>query len=565
MRADAWIVDFLIKKGVTDIFGIPGVVIMDFLYAIDSRKPEITPHLCYHEQGGAYEACGYAQSTGKLGVAYSTRGPGFTNMLTAIADAYYDSIPVMFFSAHANTEINRNMRVLNNQEIDTVGIAKHVTKYAVRIDNVADLQHEVIRAYQHATSGRKGPVFLDICSSVFAQDIEETDNTIILYSNKYDDEGPQAAKEVVKRIKKSSRPVFLIGNGVRDDDSVRILKSLAKEYEIPILSSRGGQDVVPDVDEYFGFVGSRATRHSNFIISKADFIVAVGNRLSFPTKSKSFRPIVEKSFTVRIEADRAELERDIPNSIGYVAEALSFFRALQNENLKYSGSREWIDVCRKLRATLQGWDEIPVIAKIRQIIEKSGCGSVLSCDVGNHSFWVTSAHAYSGCSNRILYSGSFGALGCALPKAIGAHYSTRKPSVCFVGDQGMQFNMQEMQLIAQNHLPITVIVLNNQSSGMIMEREKARYGDHYLHTTTDSGYSFPSYKAIAEVYGFEYHCIDAMNADLKIDFQFGTGPMLMEFMVDDDTVLYPTLPQGNPCQDLAPALPRDIYELLDKL
>ena len=562
MKGAAWIIDYLIGKGVTDIFGIPGVVIMDFLYAVDQRSPEITPHLCYHEQGGAYEACGYAQATGKLGVAYATRGPGFTNMLTAIADAYYDSIPTMFFTAHGSVDRNEHMRVLNNQEIDTVGLAKQVTKYAVRVDSIADLQREVMHAYACAVSGRKGPVFIDILSGVLNQEIKVQEDLLLEHTAA---QAAEAASDTAKRIRTARRPVFLIGNGVRDADSVSILRKLAKTFEIPILSSRAGQDVVPEADEYFGFVGSRATRHSNFIISKADLIIAIGNRMSFPTKSKSFRPIVEHSFTVRIEADAAELERDVPNSIGYEAEARDFLRALGEENLHYIGSSDWMNVCRQLRTALQGWDDIPVVSKIKQIIVGAGKDAALTCDVGNHSFWVTTAYAYACCGNRILYSGSFGVLGSALPKAIGAYYAARRPSVCFVGDQGMQFNMQELQLIAQEQLPVTVVILNNRSSGMIMEREKARYGEHLLHTTVSSGYGYPNFEAIAAVYGFEYHRINAADADAAIDFEVGKNPLILELMIEEDTPLHPTLPQGVPCQDLSPALPRELYNQLDCL
>ena len=171
MKAADWIIDFLISKGVTDTFGLPGAVVLELLYAMDRRKPELTPHLSYHEQGAAFAACGYAQATGKLGVAYATRGPGMTNMLTAVADAYYDSVPVMFFTAHSSGRKRPEMRVENNQEIDTVALATGITKYAVRIDDAAELQRELQKAYAAAMTGRKGPVFLDIASAMLRQEI----------------------------------------------------------------------------------------------------------------------------------------------------------------------------------------------------------------------------------------------------------------------------------------------------------------------------------------------------------------------------------------------------------
>lgn len=564
MRADDWIVDFLIKKGVTDVFGIPGVVVMDFLYAMDRRKPELTPHLSYHEQGGAFAACGYAQATGKLGVAYGTRGPGMTNMITAIADAYYDSTPVMFFTAHSSTELKPDMRVLNNQEIDTVSLVKNVTKKAVRIDRLEELQREIMEAYRQATTGRKGPVFLDIFSGLFGKEVEDAED---LAADQMTDKtaAAAAAAEIEARIKNAKRPVLLVGSGTRYGAAPARIRQAAAKYGIPILSSRAAQDVVPDSSEYFGFVGSRATRYSNFILSKADLIIALGNRMAFPAQSKSFRPIVENAFTIRVDVDSSEFTRLVPNSVSFTADASDVLYEMMNRDLHYAGAPAWLDVCKKLKQTLNRWDEIPVISRIMKIIEDADPGSALVCDVGNHSFWVTSAYAYSGRPNRIMYSGSFGTLGCALPKAIGACYSTGHPSVCFVGDQGLQMNIQELQFISANRLPMTIVVLNNDSSGMIMEREKAKYGDYLVHTTIDSGYSYPDYEAIAKAYKIEYRRIDAMNMDEPLNVALGREPLMLELMVDEDTELNPNLPRGNACQDLAPALPKELYEQLNNL
>lgn len=564
MRADDWIIDYLVKKGVTDVFGIPGVVVMDFLYAVDRRKPEITPHLSYHEQGGAFAACGYAQATGKVGVAYGTRGPGMTNMITAIADAYFDSTPTMFFTAHSSAELKANMRVLNNQEIDTVSLVKNVTKKAVRIDSIEDLQREVMEAYHLAVSGRRGPVFLDILSGLFSQEVGNVEDRIP-DSTTSKASAAAAAAEIQKRIKDAKRPVLLIGSGSRYGAAPALIRQVADRFAIPILSSRTAQDVVSGSPENFGFVGSRATRYSNFILSKADLIIALGNRMAFPTQSKSFRPVVENAFTIRVDVDDSEFTRPVPNSIGFTADVSDVLTELVNADLRYESASAWLGVCRELKQTLDRWDEIPVISRIMGIIEASDPGSALVCDVGNHSFWVTTAHAYSGRPNRILYSGSFGTLGCALPKAIGACYSTGHPSVCFVGDQGLQMNIQELQFLSANHLPMTIVVLNNHSSGMIMEREKAKYGDHFVHTTTGSGYSYPDYEAIARAYKIDYRRVDAMNLSEPLDVTLGEKPLMLELMVDTQTELNPNLPQGNACQNLAPELPKDLYDRLNNL
>lgn len=560
MRADKWIVNYLYEKGVTDVFGIPGAIVLDFLYAIDAEKNEITPHLCYHEQGAAFAACGYAQATGKLGVAYATRGPGFTNMITAIADAYYDSIPTMFITAHSLVELDTNMRVLNNQEIDTVSLVRNITKKAIRIDRIEDLQREFDSAYTLATTGRKGPVFIDFYSGLFSKDVQtsfDSDN-----QREKDATVDEMILDLKKRISVSKRPIILIGNGARGNEE--LIKEVSTKYSIPVLSSRVGQDIVPAFKNYYGFVGSRATRYSNFILSKADLIISIGNRMAFPVKSKSFTPIVENAQIIRIDIDSTEFNRFIPNCTNYEMDSQTALLTLLNTDLNYQNNNEWLVVCNSLKEKLNQFDKNSVIDNVMSIISGFEPDSPIVCDVGNHSFWITTAYAYQNATNRILYSGSFGTLGSALPKSIGAYYSTRHPVVCFTGDQGIQFNIQELQCIASNQLPITVVVVNNNSSGMIMEREVAKYGNHLVHTTTDDGYSYPEFKKIANAFGFDYF---AIYGDEKHDKKFvpSAKPTIVELFVDRDTQLNPRLPIGKPCQDLLPELPRELYKELDEI
>lgn len=562
MKAADWIIDFLISKGVTDAFGLPGAVVLELLYAMDRGKPKLTPHLNYHEQGAAFAACGYAQATGKLGVAYATRGPGMTNMLTAMADAYYDSVPVMFFTAHSSGRKRPEMRVENNQEINTVAIAAGVTKYAVRIDDAVELQQELQRAYTAATTGRKGPVFLDIASAVLRQEITSEAMP--------DREGTKAADsgriagEIAARLREAKRPVMLIGGGVRQSGTAELVRELAEKAGIPVLSSRTTHDILPDSPMYFGFVGSHGTRYSNFILSKADLILALGNRMAFPVNSRSFRPVVEGAVTVRVDVDAGELLRDVPNSIGYAADLRDLLPELLKRDLANMDLAAWRKVCGELKQSLWQWDKTPVTATLMQIIAAAGKEATFVCDVGNHSFMVTNACVYSGATNRTLYSGSFGTLGSALPKAIGACCGTGRPVVCFAGDQGFQMNIQELQALAQSRLPVTVVVINNLASAMIREREEKQFS-HLVHTTPESGYSVPDLRAMAEAYRLGYRCIEDPAAQVQGDILLPEAPCLIEVRADGDETLRPNLPQGRPCQDLAPALPEELYRRLEML
>lgn len=563
MTSAEWIIQFLADKGVTDMFGLPGAIILDFLYAADAKSSVIRPHLCYHEQGCAMEACGYAQSTGRLGVAYSTRGPGFTNMLTGMADAYYDSIPAMFITAHSSASIKKGMRAEDNQEIDTVSIASNLTKYSVRIDAADDIPKEIEKAYSIAMNGRKGPVFLDILSSILRDEVSrystndnETKESLDEYSSRL----------ICNHLSKANRPVILIGAGVRQAGVISEVRTFAEKANIPVVSSRAAQDIMPDSEMYFGHIGSHGTRYSNFIMSKADLIVSLGNRLSFPVKSASFRPVVENAMVLRVETDTSEFQRVIPGSVSINSDLRRLLPGLISSDCKYANKTKWIDICREMRETLRGWDSIPVVDFLTSIMRKAKADTSFVCDVGNHGFWVTNAYAYSRVKNRIIYSNSFGSLGSGIPKAIGACCGSRAPVICFTGDQGFQLNQQELSLISKERIPITILVLNNESSGMILERERAKFKNHDVHTTADSGYFHPDFRTIAQAYEISYRCIENVenyNDELLTDID--SGPLIVEVKVEIDTKLYPNLPSGNLCQDLIPKLPDEIYRRMDSL
>lgn len=563
MKAADWIVDFLISKDVTDVFGLPGAVVLELLYAMDRRRSKLTPHLNYHEQGAAFAACGYAQATGKLGVAYATRGPGMTNMLTAIADAYYDSVPTMFLTAHSSGKKNPKMRAENNQEIDTVAIAASVTKYAARVDDVAELQHQLQEAYTIATTGRKGPVFLDIASSVLRQEMEPKESpSIQKVFGAADVE--RIANEITAKLQEAKRPVILIGGGVRQSGTVELVRKLAGKSSIPVLSSRTTHDILPDLPMYFGFIGSHGTRYSNFILSKSDFILALGNRMAFPVGSKSFHPVVERAVTIRVDIDESEFLREMPDSACYQVGLETLLPELLKKDLSYSNAARWIAVCEELKQPLEQWDKTAAVDALMYLIKTEESKSTFVCDVGNHSFLVTNACVYSGAQNRTIYSGSFGTLGSALPKAIGAYYGTGWPVVCFVGDQGFQMNIQELQFIVQHQLPITVVIINNLSSAMIREREMKLFS-HLVHTTLESGYSVPDFQAVASAYGLNYRYIEDSTALAQNNISWTDVPCLIELRVDGTEILRPNLPMGKPCQDLAPALPEKLYQQLESL
>lgn len=561
MNVAEYLVDFFIRNGVTDVFGIPGGVVLDLLYAFDKRN-EITAHLSYHEQAAAFEACGYAQVDYKLGVAYATRGPGFTNLLTGIADAYADSIPVMFITAHLGKAVGHTRRFEQEQEMDTVQMVKYITKYAVVVEELYEVEEKIHEAYRQAMTGRKGPVLLDFSTCLWNQEIIGKEK-IYIGSHISCDYEPMI-RMTAELLERAKRPIFLLGDGIRQAGITENFSKMVDNFGIPVLTSRCSQDVGSACVNYYGYIGSHGIRYSNFIFAKADLVIALGNRLSFPAKSKSFLKALENKKIIRFEIDQSELERVIPNTNTFHIQLEEIIQVLERlkKNKLYD---RWLEICAQLKRTLKNIDINSIVISIAELIEIIPGQYTFVSDVGNNEFWVSRAYEASEGKNRILYSKSFGALGGAIGKAIGVCHKTGKPVVCITGDQGVQLNIQEFQLIAQEKLPIAVVIINNHASGMIKDREYQKYGQHFIHTTIDSGFGSPRFDLLAKGYNIEYCMLNIEELVKKNIMEPLTRPIIIEGIFSEDISLMPDLPKGNLIQDMTPELDLEVFKKLEKL
>lgn len=560
MTISEYLVDVLQGKGVTDIFGLPGGVVLDFLYAAD-RKNGMAVHLNYHEQGAAFAACGYAQANHQLGVAYATRGPGFTNLITGIADAYSDSIPVLFVTAHSGKAVGHKMRFEKDQELDTVSMVKHITKYAAVVDEEEAACEEIHKACEIAMNGRKGPVLLDFSDALWKKEVKEPKKRSM--EKKTEIEYLSAVDKIIEALESAYRPVILLGDGVWQSGTAETAAAVSKKMNIPVLSSRCAQDAGAICENYYGYVGSHGIRYSNFIFSKADLVISLGNRLAFPADSVSYLGALENKKIIRIDVDRQELTRTIVHSSAYPCELNDVLAELLKRDGNGANRDEWLEVCKNLKARLNEADTNEAVKIVEAILYTVKPDVTLVSDVGNNEFWVSRGYERAASKCRILYSKSFGALGCALGKAIGAYYAKKRPVICFIGDQGLQLNIQELQVIAQEKLPIAVVLLNNNSSGMIYDREKQRYKGHYVHTTRSSGYGNPDFERIVKGYGIDHvswNGGEALKSLKEID-----GPIFIEIVLDEELGLEPGLPKGNPMQKMTPELENDLYLKLDSL
>ena len=564
MTVAEYIVKFLIYQNVTDAYGVPGGVILELIYAMEKYKDELMPHLNYSEQTAGFAACGYAQASGRLGVAYATRGPGISNMVTCMAEAYQESIPVLFVTAHGNRQDKTNspMRFQYNQELNLSESVSEFTKFTCTVDSVCSVPEVLREAYVSAMSGRKGPVFLDFSSTLLKQ---EVDLGSIEFLSKVDLrreslELHALMENLHEALLCAKHPVCLIGDGIRQADVGERITDLDK-LRIPILSSRGAQDIAIRSEYYFGYIGSHGIRYSNFILSKADLIVAVGNRLAFPMNSKSFQPIRNSVKIIRMDIDDAEFQKEFPLSTNYVIDLYNFFDALETLQEVYPSHKCWVNTCYIIKEKLDRCDITEPVKKIGAVLE--ACREKNMCfvtDVGNNEFWMARAFEYVRPKGLFICSKSFGTLGSALGRAIGIYYATHRPIICTIGDQGFQCNIQELQFISQWRLPVTILLLNNSCSGMIRDQESKSYKT-YVHVSCENGYCVPDFSLIAKGYGIKF----VRNYEDWENSNYEKEPLIYEIQVDSEIMLSPSLPKGNSLQRMDPPIEEALYLDLNKM
>ncbi len=560
MNGAELIVKQLENEGVTDVFGIPGGVILPLLYAFDESKL-MTPHLCCHEQAAAFAAMGYARFGNRIGVAYCTKGPGLTNAVTAIADAFYDSIPLIVFVGHSSFQ-RIGTKNDSNQELPVEEMLRSITKKVCIIDDLKSLESQVQDAIFLSEEGRKGPVVIDVLVDLFKKEVEERGGTPRSSKGEDFDSCGKIIEYLRKDFGSAKRPLILIGDGIKQAGVISETRMFAERNLIPFVSSRFALDVLGGSDKYFGFIGSHGTRCANSLLAKSDLILCLGNRLNYPLDSKSYEGFHQGKKIIRIDVDASEFKRNITNSVCFHAELESLMPLMKDEVFQYKSSNSWLSACRSMESWLLTVDLDKPTKNIMDILGSLEEKTPVICDVGNNEFWVSKAYVANKSSQQLEFSKALGALGNAIGKSIGAFYATRSEIVCFVGDQGFQLNSQELQTIANERLPITIVVINNRSSGMIKDREALSGYKTFVHTTFDSGYSNPDFRSLAKAYGIDY--VKYKRGSFKAVAESKT-PKIIEVLFEDRHSLIPTLERGRSLFDMTPALPKKLMERILKL
>ena len=557
MKASDYIVEYLLRQNITDVFGYPGGMVTHLMDSL-SKFP-IKNHVTYHEQGAAFAACGYAQTTGKVGVAYATSGPGATNLITGICNAYFDSIPTLFITGQVNTfeyKGELGVRQRGFQETDIVSIVSPVTKYAVRITDATKLKWYLDYAFYIAQEGRRGPVLLDIPMDIFRADIDPQSMEGFEAPVYNRDTSFDKLKEA---LSKASRPVILAGSGIKTSNAADKFNEVIRKHDIPVVTTMLAVDTAKDS---YGFIGAYGTRTANFIVAKSDLVISLGARLDVRQTGARRENFAPDAVIVRVEIDAGELslrvhddEIQIHADVNDVLDTL-----LEADTRDLTG---WNDVCRKIREELKDIDDrLPnkYVSRISELIPEN---SVITTDVGQNQVWVAQSFKVKD-GQRIFFSGGHGAMGYSLPAAIGCALADGKAVYSFQGDGGIQMNIQELQTIARENLPVKIILFNNSALGMIRHFQEMYFEDNYVQTVPSGGYTVPDFGAIAAAYKIPYKCIGKVE-DIDDSLFDAEGPQFVEVRITEPTYVYPKLEYGKPNQDQEPLLDRKRYSYIMEL
>lgn len=578
MKASDYIVKYLTEKGIRHCYGYQGTMIAHLVDSIGSSG-DLVNHSCYNEQGAAFSAVGQAKTTGNLAFAYATSGPGAANLISGIADAYYDSTPVFFITGQLNSYEYLPVKGIKQhgfQEMDVISAVQSVVKYCTKVEDIKDLRKAMEEAYYRATEGRPGPVLIDLPMDMQRQEIDPSKLEGFLPPTKMELDDPmKAATTIIEKISGAKRPVLLLGNGISKDPAFRKkVIALVDKLGIPVVTSIFGRDILPYHNNYnFGFIGAAyGHRYANLIINKkTDLIVSLGTSLC--KRQVGMKPLefAEGADIVRVDLDPIELQREIhPDEVQFLTDCNQVVECLDEllEKTSVPSFTSWLQVCSEIKATLETFDNLCTERKPNTVLETISRHTadlrVICCDVGQHQMWCAQSFELAE-GQRLLFSGGHGAMGFSLPAAIGAYYGANAPVGIICGDGSFQMNIQELQLVYREQIPVTMFVLNNNSLGLIQQQQDDIFEGRYHGSVAHGGYLSPDFKRIGDAYGIASYQVDN-NEDLadllkKLDFQ---KPNLVEVIIDTNSRAYPKTPFSEEMHNQKPYIPAEMLEELLK-
>lgn len=540
------LLETLASLGIDTVFGYPGGAVLplyDAIYQFDG----VRHILARHEQGALHEAEGYAKSTGKIGVAIVTSGPGATNAITGIADGMSDSVPMLVFTGQvARSGIGKDAF----QEADIIGITMPITKYNYQIRDVADIPRVITEAVHIATTGRPGPVVIDLPKDVSEMKTSfyyDPEVTLPSYQPTIEPNALQV-KKILTQLKKAKKPLIVAGGGVNYANAAEELQAFAERYNIPVVSTLLSLGVMPiEHPLSLGMGGMHGSYASNMALMECDFMINFGCRFADRLTGNPDTFAVD-AVVAHVDIDPAEIGKVVKTKIPIVGDAKAALQILLEAEPVKTRHKDWTDsvLANKAKAPFSyKFDENIIkpqhaIATIGKITKGD---AIVVTDVGQHQMWAAQFYPYKN-ARQLITSGGLGTMGFGIPAAIGAKLANPdKEVILFVGDGGFQMTNQELALLNGYGVPIKVVLMNNHSLGMVRQWQESFYDEHRSESTFDDE---PNFQLLAEAYGVSHYKFTNPNT-LENDLTIITEnrPMLIEVAISNREHVYPMVPSGK--------------------
>lgn len=545
----------LLEEGVDTVFGYPGGAIMPAYDALYDFRDRLRHVLVRHEQGASHAAEGYARVSGRAGVCLVTSGPGATNLVTGIADAMLDSIPLVCITGQVHRDY---LGTDAFQETDVIGITMPVTKWNYQVTSAEEIPYILSKAFFIAQNGRPGPVLVDITKNAQAQEFEYRPHKVTSVPNfepkpALDPAATQAAAEL---INSASKPFLLVGHGVLIAKAQKELLALAEKGGIPMAATLHGLSAVPtDHPLYVGMLGMHGNYGPNVLTNEADVIVAVGMRFD-DRVTGSLKNYAVKARVVHIDIDAAEVHKNVRADAPVIADAKEALKALlpmveQREHIEWlerfrdSMTLETEKVIRHEVHSTSG--EIKMGEVIHKISERSAGEAILVADVGQHQMMAARYYRFKRPDSYIT-SGGLGTMGFAVPAAMGAKLASSRPVICVVGDGGFQMTFQELGTIAQEELAVKIVILNNNFLGMVRQWQELFFDRRYSFVDLKN----PDFVKLGEAFSIPSRKVsvrEELDSAIQVMLE-SKGPYLLEVVCEKEQNVFPMVPAGASVTDI---------------
>ena len=540
------VIECLKEQGVDTVFGYPGGTILNVYDALYKHKDEIRHILTSHEQGASHAADGYARATGKCGVVFATSGPGATNLVTGIATAYMDSVPLVAFTCNVGRPL---LGKDSFQEVDIAGITMPITKYSVIVRDIKKLAPTIRRAFQIAKSGRPGPVLVDITKDVTSEEYEFTPEVPMPITRKVSSIKKEDLMKAAELINKAEMPVLFVGGGAIASDASEEIRALAHKISAPVCDTLMGKGTFPGTDPlYMGMLGMHGTKTANNAVAHCDLLIAAGTRFADRDTGKTSQ-FASQAKIIHLDIDAAEINKNVIVDAAVVGDLKETLKALL-PLIDEADHGEWVSRMNKFR------DEHPLVYDyprltgpyiVEEIYRITEGQAVITTDVGQHQMWAAQYYSYTK-PRTFLSSGGLGTMGFGFGAAMGAKVGCPDKTVINIaGDGCFRMNMNEVISAVRNGIKVIEVVMNNEVLGMVRQWQNLFYGQRYSSTVLDDGIDFVKIAEGMGALGIRVTKKEDVDAAIR-EAIAADRPVVIDCRIDKDDMVFPMAPAGKPIE-----------------